>query len=176
MDTALKNSILQTRERARQVNEAFEAERQDIERDMDLTNDARARRISELTDRKKVSLDELRNRETQLLSDAVLRAERKIYSARGSSPDALIAARDADERASRLDAQEDAAEMLTRALRSDDLVLAMAVARRALEAGWQAVLRTLEAERPDLAKPFAEIAEIEQYRGDFSRLTHYMAV
>jgi len=169
----LKRNIDELRARADSLQSLYAHDRRIFEEDPNLSDIGRREKLDSLKSEITRGLRTLMDEENRLIDEEIVRVERRIHSARGSQTVDLIAARDADERASRLSNADEAAPMLHRALRSDDTVLAVAVARRGVDEGWYSVVRMLEGERPELAKPFKELSKLIQLRDQFLRVMHY---
>lgn len=86
--------------------------------------------------------------------------ERRLFGAAGDSadPSTAISRRDASDRAGALDSPDDALELLGRAERGGDTILARAVAETAWQRHWQDVLDAYTDERPAAAAALAELA------------------
>ncbi|MFC8491216.1 hypothetical protein ACFUJU_10495 [Streptomyces sp. NPDC057235] len=103
-------------------------------------------------------LETLRQAELDSLARQRTQLQRRMFGTTSSSsdPNAVIARRDANDRAARLDDPREAATALQRAERDGDTVLAQAIAARASEWGWTDVLDTYAADRPGFVRDVEE--------------------
>lgn len=144
-------------------------------RDADLNAAAKRRIVDESKQRLREVIARLEREEAEAIEAEIIRLERQIFGARSATDSmALIAARDADDRAARLESSDEAEGMLHRALRSDDNVLALAVARKAIENGWVEVTERFKAERPGQAQAFGELGAVIRFRDNWHRTAVYL--
>jgi len=98
--------------------------------------------IAQLFDKTKARLANLREA-TQASSDAERRTiERRLFGIGSSSPEAVIAFRDAMDRVEACKSGTDAERLLERAERTDDATLGRAVLCHAIDQGWDAIVDT----------------------------------
>lgn len=104
------------------------------------------------------SLETLRQAELDSVARQRTQLQRRMFGASSSisDPNAVIARRDANDRAAKLDDPREAATALERAERDGDTVLAQAIAARASEWGWSDVLNTYAASRPGFVRDAEE--------------------
>jgi hypothetical protein len=104
---------------------------------------------------------------------------RRVFGNSPTTGSDIIAARDADDRAARLENAEEAQRALARAEKNNDASLARAIALRAYEeartpfggSGWGEVLSGYSGSRPGVSEDVAELARIttSSFQQDFMR-------
>lgn len=92
--------------------------------------------------------------------------QRALVARIGTSGSDLVAMRDAEERADRLDDDKEAMRTIERAIRSDDRSLAHAVIRRANESGWADVVDKAAAAYPSAGEAIRDMAALQRYTTD----------
>lgn len=103
------------------------------------------------------ALDQLRQQEEEQIGRERTKLDRKLFGTNGFSPDpqAVIARRDANDRAAKLESPAEAEHALRRAEREGDRILAKAIAARAADysgdPGWAQIVHTYVADKPDEA-------------------------
>jgi hypothetical protein len=137
---------------------------QEISGDRSLSDEGKQEGIAQWKSASKETLDGLRNKELAIVNAAIADREKLIDSKMGNTATDLIAFRDAQDRAERIDSAADAQRVLERALRTDDSSLASAIFRRSLEAGWQSPIDTLAAVRPEIAEAVKDLATFSKFR------------
>lgn len=100
------------------------------------------------------------------MAGAVRDLERRVYGTAGTSPDAVITFRDAQERAARLDTIEEARDAMSRAIRSKDNGLGQAILGRALEQGWRSVIDAYSQDNPQIAEAINDLATLTRFQRD----------
>ncbi|MCX5211472.1 hypothetical protein OG689_19625 [Kitasatospora sp. NBC_00240] len=103
----------------------------------------------------------LREKAEQQVRDRQTRLEKQLYGAAGSNdPGAVLARRDAHERAAQLDDPREASAALKRAERDGDTSMAQAIAARAVEWGWADLINEYAATRPNWAGNMRALQEL----------------
>lgn len=111
-------------------------------------------------------ITELQNRELALIAEARQKVERKLAGTIGSTPDAVIAFRDAQDRADSISDAREATRILERALITGDTSLANAVAQRALSQGWSDAASIYTDAHPEVADALEDRAAIDRLTSD----------
>lgn len=175
MGSAFEKKLTDHRKKVDHAWREHRAVEEAMRNDRNLNASAKGRAVEESKARLRGILATLEHEEDEAIREEIARLERQIFGARTSAdPMAMIAARDADDRAAQLESADDAGGMLHRALRSGDSVLALAVARRAVEAGWAEVTDQFKAERPDQGQAFDDLRALIRFRDDWRRPTVYL--
>ena len=165
------------RDKALKVHERYLDRLARLRGDLDLTDDARRRRMAEEWNTARAELDELQKAERARLSKREVELERKLFGL--GSYDGVsqaISTRDAQDRAAQLTRADQATELLRRAERNGDDALARAVAHHALQQSrqamtpdqsraWDAVLGEFVDTRPSTSPIVEELALIERLTG-----------
>ncbi|WP_330330332.1 hypothetical protein OHS33_11720 [Streptomyces sp. NBC_00536] len=103
------------------------------------------------------ALSQLREQEIEQIGRERTRLDRKLFGTNGFSPDpnAVIARRDANDRAAKLETPAEAAHALRRAEREGDHIMAKAIAAKAADYSgdpvWAQVVHQYVADKPDEA-------------------------
>jgi hypothetical protein len=139
-----------------------------IREDKRLTPEAKRADITQAYNSAKEAMQsvqaDLQQQQEAIKTDRVFRRVFGNSSATGAD---IIAARDADDRASRLESADEAASALARAEKNQDASLARAIALRAYQEakspfarGWAEVLSSYSGSRPGAAEDVAELARL----------------
>ncbi len=89
---------------------------------------------------------------------------RSVFGIDNTDTTALIAFRDAQDRADRLETWQEASTLLERAALSNDHSLASAIMARALAEGWSEVITDYSTSHPEQAATIADLAQITTFR------------
>ncbi|MGV2901317.1 hypothetical protein ACNPM4_06525 [Microbacterium sp. AGC62] len=92
--------------------------------------------------------------------------QRALVARIGTNGADIIAMRDAEERADRLDDDKEAMRIIERAIRSDDRSLAHAIIRKANESGWVAVVDKAAEAYPSAGEAIRDAAALHRYSTD----------
>lgn len=126
------------------------------------------------------ALDALKEQEIAQIGRQRTQLDRKLFGTNGFSPDpnAVIARRDANDRAAKLETPRDAEHALHRAEREGDRIMAKAIAARAADyAGdpvWAQVLNTYVADKPDEAATLQALVDLPDTSDGVWQLTKAM--
>lgn len=131
-----------------------------------LTDMAKQENVAHIRSEAQKQLDELSARENQLVSDHARFLQRQIYGTAGTSPDAVISFRDAQERADRIDDPRDALTAMNRALLNQDAGMAQALLGRAIDQGWSDVSSAYAAENPARASYVADLQGLTNFQNN----------
>lgn len=161
LDT-LNRQIEALRQQATDQARSYRNERAAIENDRRLTLEGKEELLTPLSARTKATLESLGKQEDKLLKDRMESLQSSLVTKLGSTSTDIIAMRDAEDRADRLENGEEAARVLERAIRSGDRSLAHAILRRGLEAGWRDVVNQATTAFPEAADTLRDLTEVEQ--------------
>nr|WSX52209.1 hypothetical protein OG409_26735 [Streptomyces sp. NBC_00974] len=112
------------------------------------------------------ALDSLKEQEIAQIGRQRQQLDRKLFGTNGFSPDpnAVIARRDANDRAAKLDTPRDAEHALRRAEREGDRIMAKAIAAKAAEysgdPAWLGVLNTYVEGKPEEAATLQALVDL----------------
>ncbi len=161
------------RDRAKNIQERFAVDAKRLREDPDITDEARRRQLAEKWKTARKQLDDLQAMESRRLARREQELERRLFGA-GTLDGAshAISMRDAQDRANRLASPADATDLLSRAERNGDQVLARAVAYHAVQqspnvptreaAEWDRVIGMFIDARPETSPVVEELAAIER--------------
>lgn len=153
---------------ARSVNE--------IDRNTTLSDEGKKLEIAATKESFKARLSTLRAKEHTILREAITTREKTLDAKMGNTSTDLIAFRDAQDRAERIDSADEAERIITRALRTDDRSLAHAIFRRSLENNWRAPINAFTQQNPDLADAANELNQLARFsENSFQRALAYAA-
>lgn len=161
---AVDKKIDTVRDEATRVQNAYSTRTQEINADTNLSTEGKRERLDKAYDIAQTRLVELKSQEKKLVDDEITGLEKKIDAQAGSTSTDLIAFRDAQDRAERLNDVEEADRMITRAIRTDDRTLSHAIFRRALEAGWRSTTAIFEQAYPDLSAVVKDLNTMHNFR------------
>ena len=139
---------------AEEIRQQLDAQTQRINGQRNLTAAAKRTMLARAYIQARTALDELKDQEAQTVARERKKLERKLFGTTGFNPDpqAVIASRDANDRAARIESPAEAERMLQRAERDGDSILAKAIASRAADwsgdPSWARVVHQYVAERP----------------------------
>jgi hypothetical protein len=134
-----------------------------IRADKNLSDVGRAAKLRELTDTTQRQLRDLRIKEQAELAARHNELERRLFKVFSSDASSLLAQRDATDRAAQIRTDGEAQQLLRRAELSGDTILANAIGRRAVDAGWGTTFNEWAQARPNMAPVIAELSEIDEY-------------
>lgn len=129
---------------------------------------AKRENVSRITDTAKAQLADLAAREQQIVADQIRALQRQIYGTTGSSPDAVITFRDAQERADRITEQRPALAAMERALLNKDAGMAQALLGRAFDQGWSDVVAAYVSENPAQGTNIEDLQGILKFKNSLS--------
>jgi len=152
------------RAEAKQVQESHSRTIKEINGDRSLSDEGKQTETAQWKAATKERIDALRNKELAVVDAAIVDRERLIDSKMGNTASDIIAFRDAQDRADRIENADEAQRVLERALRTSDASLAGAVFRRSLSAGWKAPVETLTTARPELAEAVKDLRTFADFR------------
>lgn len=145
-----------------------------INSDPNLSDEGRTAARNDARDQVKPNITALRQREEALVDQLIKERQSRIESRSGVTSTDIIAFRDAQDRADRLEKQADALPILDRALRQGDTSLAHAIFRRGLEQNWKQITERFTADHPDLNDTVEELRYLNQIKeATFNRTMAY---
>ncbi|MFI1449074.1 hypothetical protein [Streptomyces virginiae] len=114
----------------------------------------------------RAGLDALKEQEVARIGRERQQLDRKLFGTNGFSPDpnAVIARRDANDRAAKLETPREAAHALHQAEREGDRIMAKAIAARAADysgdPNWAQILNTYVADKPEEAATLQALVDL----------------
>lgn len=162
----VNDQINRLRDEADTVKQQARNEEHAVQQAEHLSQVGKDAEIGPIRDAARARLIEMQDREKQIVADEILALERRVYGTVGSSPDAVISFRDAQERAERIESPMDGLRAMQRALTSRDEGLAQAILGRALETGWREVVDEYAANNPGVAKAVSDLAALRGRQTD----------
>ena len=152
------------RAEARSSYDSYYRAVESIKGDRSLSDEGKSEQIARWHSSTEAKVAGLRERELSIVNDAITAREKQIDAKMGNTSSDLIAFRDAQDRAERIDSADDAQRIIERALRTNDASLAGAVFRRSLEAGWKAPVDALKHAKPEVSEAVADLALFTRFR------------
>ena len=159
----LDEQIEAVRARATAGQTSAERERQEIERNPNLTAEGKKVEITQLNEYVKTSMAALRAEEGKLADDKRAELERTVLGTVGTDPAAVISYRDAQDRAEKIEGSEEAERIMSRALTSGDKTLAIAIAHIALEKRYSKAYKLFASSNPAIAEAADDLANLNRY-------------
>ena len=145
-----------------------------VNSDSRLSDEGRREELAQWNASTKLTLQGLRAKEEQIVKNAIIDREKQIDAKMGNTASDLIAFRDAQDRAERIETVNEAQRIMERALRTDDTSLAHAIFRRSIEQGWKSPIEPFTKAKPDLAGVVKELAVLSTFRDStFARTVAY---
>lgn len=172
---ALEAQIEGLREQATRIQQSTQQEKKNIAADTTLSAEGKQHQTAEATSNARTRAAALRDKEVQLVKDRIRILETQLDAKAGSGATDLIAFRDAQERAARVEEKEDAARLMGLALRSNDRTLAHAIFRKSIDKGWRGVIQQFTDENPQSAEAARDIEILDQHlKNSWRRTMAYM--
>jgi hypothetical protein len=137
-----------------------------INEDPRLTDLAKREQIAQITDETKPKLAELAAKEEQIVDEHVRYLQRQVYGTAGTSPEAVIMFRDAQERADKIEDQRPAMNAMQRALLNKDDGMAQALLGRAFDQGWGDVINAYATENPALRTYLTDLNDLLAFKNN----------
>ncbi|MDF2047283.1 hypothetical protein P2P98_14040 [Microbacterium sp. Kw_RZR3] len=162
------------RGKADELSKWYQSNVRNIDSDPNLSEAGKAAEREEFRSDIRSQLAALRTQEEQLIEQGIAERMVRIESRSGSTSTDIIAFRDAQDRADRVEKQADALPVIDRALRQKDTSLAHAIFRRGLEANWRQVTDRFTQDHPDLADAVSELRTlVARKENTFDRTATY---
>lgn len=163
------NKIEAVRADAAQAQRNYQLTTDGIKNDRSLSAEGQATNLAAARELTAKQLKELRAKEDKLVTDKVEELSRRLAGSVGTDPSAVIAFRDAQDRAEALDDAHRAATMMERAIQTGDKSLAAALMRRALEANWNGVFQQYAAANPGSADDAKDLQTLRDFQTDLGK-------
>lgn len=148
---------------AQKIHDTYAAQLARIEDNRTYSDHAKRVMAAKAYRQAQTQLEEVRQAEVDALTKQRASLQRAMFGRHGTAdPSAVIARRDANDRAAKLDDRREAADALQRAEMEGDTLMAQAIATRAAQYGWNDVLSTYAADRPgftDAAREYNELPD-----------------
>lgn len=157
---ALAKSMQALRTEAAQIAEQYRNQRAAIEQDRMLSADGKAEQLNSAFAPTAARIKQLAAQEEKLLADKLESLQRSLITQLGSGSSDIIAMRDAEDRADRVEKSHEAAKVLERAIRVNDRSLAYAIVRRASAEGWQDVIAQASSAYPSVGETLKDITDV----------------
>lgn len=163
-----------------EIQSRFAARTRAIQEKRDLTPHAKKTMLARLYIEARDALDGLKAGEVARIQRQREQLDRKLFGTNGLSPDpqAVIARRDANDRAAKLDTPTEAEYALHRAEREGDRIMAKAIAAKAADysgdPSWAEILTTYVADKPDEAATLQAMQELPDTDDGVWQLTKAM--
>jgi len=168
---ALDAQIEGLREQAVRLQRNTQQEKKNIAADATLSTEGKQHQTAEVTDTARTRAAALREQEVKLVKNHIRILETQLDAKAGSGATDIIAFRDAQERAERIEEKEDAAKLMGLALRSNDRTLAHAIFRKSIDKGWSGVVQQFTEENPGSASAARDIEILDRHLKDSWRRT-----
>lgn len=159
----LDKQLDEIRAKATAAQDGFSRRKNQARNDANLSAAGRQHAVDEITEQARTTLGALRQEEERLVAQKRESLERTVMGSVGTDPASVINYRDAQDRADKLEDREDAARVMTRALRSGDKGLASAVAQVALAKGYRDVYDQFAQANPTTAEAAQDLALLDNF-------------
>ncbi|WJL95881.1 hypothetical protein QSU92_01245 [Microbacterium sp. ET2] len=163
---ALEKQLDEIRDRAEREKNSHWGRIKQIDADAELSDEGKKAQRDRFAESARERLRALRAEEEARVDAKISELERRLDGATGTSSTDVIAFRDAQDRAERLDDADDAKRMLDRALRSNDKSLAFAIFRRALDANWRGLVADFTTAQPQVAGVAQDLEVLYRHRAN----------
>lgn len=177
--TQLNSQIDDLHKQAASIQKRWARTSDSLNNDNTLTDIGKRAKLDSEHDQVSAKLSDLRRKETELIAAKKQSLERRLFglsSVTSSDPNQIIAYRDAQDRAARLNSPDDAQEVFAAAIRSDDKTLAAAVLAKAVANGWSGIVNEYVKQNPAAGDDLDDLAEIQRYSSNsFIRGFSYIA-
>ncbi|MCC8909464.1 hypothetical protein [Curtobacterium sp. GD1] len=173
---ALDAQLEGLRSQAAGIQQDFNRTAKQIDADPNLTDEGKRNERKRFGTEAQERTAALRDKELSLIKGHIRTLETKLDAKIGYGATDLIAFRDAQERAERIESAEAADRSMSQALRSNDRTLAHAVFRKAMEKGWRSTVDQFAQENPESAAAAKDISVLEDNlrNGGLARGMSYM--
>lgn len=167
--TEIEGKLSGIRERADAVSHSFARDSAAIRADKDRTESWKLTAQNEMRASGQARLIDLAAEEERVLSAASEEIEQELFGLESwASEDAVMRFRDANERVSRLDPDDEAAALraLRQAKLGHDTTMAKAIFARANECGWLDVIDAYLMDHPSRGELYTALSSVEKLRAD----------
>jgi hypothetical protein len=152
------------RAEAEQVQRTYSNQTKEVKANTTLSEEGKKLQLDAAYDSARTRARALLDKENSIVDAKITELETAIDSKSGNTSSDVIAFRDAQDRAERLDSSDDADKMLERAIRTGDRSLAHAIFRRALEANWSSTVQIFEKENPNLTDVVKDLRIMQNFK------------
>lgn len=163
------SKIKDLRDTAKRASQMMSADRREIQHDPQLSDQGRTERLAELeaaaASRRRASI----SKENEIIDNKIAELERRLDGYVGYSSSDIVAYRDAQDRAEAVKDKGRAAQLMDRALRSNDRTLAHALYRAAIENHWTEAQRAFAKANPAVAGLANDVQKLRNLRNQFGR-------
>lgn len=162
----LESQINDLRAQAERIQNRWARTSDVLTNDSSLSDTGKRAKLDSEREQVQAKLRDLRKRESELIADKRQSLERRLFglsSVTCTDPNQIIAYRDAQDRAARLNDGNTAQEVFAAAMRSDDKTLAAAVLARALSNGWSSIIAEYVKQHPAAREDLDDLAKLQQY-------------
>jgi len=174
----LRSEIEALRKQADDARRGLEHTLRAIDGDERLTPAAREDDKRNATAQTREICKSLLQQEKQLIATRKDELSRRLDSSTGTTSADVIAFRDAQDRADRIEDRETAERILARAIRSGDTSLSHAIFQKALDSSWDGIVNQFSEAHPDSAQVAQDLstlnAELTDGQSVFARTVAYM--
>lgn len=161
----LETTVDSLRESASRARALRTSEVERFKRDSKMSDSYRKERIEQTNAELRATLQDLERKETEAAETALLALHRTLNGNMFSGAD-IIAARDAEDRASRLKSEKEALNMLDRATRTSDTSLAQSIMRVAIHNNWESCVDAFVSANPNHQETAESIARVGVFLHD----------
>lgn len=161
----LTSKIDALRAEASQIRAAHSALRGSVQNNKSLSQQGMQEQIKDSKARADARISQLQAEELRLINEKLESSQRVLFGTSISSTD-IIAERDAQDRADKLDNEAEALRLIERTVRSGDRSLTNAILRRALDAGWPNVVDEVGKSHPASADVVNDISALNNSLND----------
>lgn len=157
----IKSKSTSYQERAKALKDQFQKDREAINANDRLSQEAKLEDRAKLHGELKQALQDLREAEERDLRDYVRGIEAELFRSQPNDASSVLLRRDARDRARKLETLNDALSIMQEAIRTGDESMAFAVADRARANVWPAVLDAYKEGYPEQADTAMALSEAE---------------
>ncbi|WP_052688613.1 hypothetical protein [Williamsia herbipolensis] len=163
------------RTQASNIVEHYSQTQAEVSADPNLTDVGKLEALAPLHEDVTAKVGALRAKEKAAIKHKRETLEKDLFGMNGGSSSDVVSYRDAQDRAARLTDPDEAQEVYTRALRSDDKILAQAILSRALDYNWHAITTDYRQRNPSASTALNDLTRLGQYENNgFMALMHYV--
>ncbi|KWT62847.1 hypothetical protein ADL21_06280 [Streptomyces albus subsp. albus] len=158
---------------AQQIHDTYAAQLARIENNRTYSDHAKRVLAAKAYKQAQAQLEEIRQAEVTALTKQRASLQRRMFGRQGDADvQTVIARRDANDRAAKLESPRDATDALQRAEMEGDSLMAQAIATRAAQYGWNDVLTSYAADRPGFTEAVHEFNELPDPDGFEFKFRH----
>lgn len=162
----LESQITDVRNRADNVRTNYENAVRQVKDNTSLSDLGKREALQHHYETAKESLSKLRQQEVDLVEDRKQKLSKELFGLTGttsSDPNQIIAYRDAQDRAARIESGDDARRLLGTAKLSDDKSLVSAILARAVSEGWTSIITEHLKDKPAAEEKLRDLQKLQEY-------------